>query len=136
MMLLDLNRNVNQSQDLDLSQMVLLDWHLHLQRLRDHSSPTTVVKMKLLLTASWLMPQRCNTQKIGLSIFVLLFLPTFPSRKFSPGHRLMTGKIQEILILATSAPALVASHDPFSRIVCPGICENVATLGATFGMSA
>src|SRR3954464_15264293 len=58
MMLLDLNLNVDQSHDLDLSQMVLLDWHFHLQRLRAHYSPTTVVKMKPLLTASWVRPQR------------------------------------------------------------------------------
>ena len=49
----------------------------------------------------------CNTPKIGLSIFVLLFLPTFPSRKFSPGYRLRTGKIQMIRDLATSSPALL-----------------------------
>src|SRR3954463_126073 len=58
MMLLDLNLTLDQGQDLDPSQMVLLDWHLHLQRLRGHSSPTTIVKMKLLLTSSWLRPQR------------------------------------------------------------------------------
>src|SRR4051812_47203533 len=58
MMLMDLNLNVDQSQDLDLSQMVLLDWDLHLQRLRARSSPTKVVKMKLLINASWLRPQR------------------------------------------------------------------------------
>src|SRR3954471_22816796 len=56
----------------------------------------------------------CNTPKIGLSIFVLLFLSTFPSRKISPGYRLTTGKIQTMLGLATSSPALVASHEPFS----------------------
>src|SRR3954464_6789936 len=43
----------------------------------------------------------CNTPKIGLSIFVLLFLPTFPSQKICPGYRLMTRKIQTILDLAT-----------------------------------
>src|SRR3954463_15665817 len=69
-------------------------------------------------------------QKSGYRFLCCYSLPTFPSRKISPGYRLTTGKIQMMLGLATSSPALVASHDPFSPVICPGICENVATICA------
>ena len=52
-------------------------------------------------------------QKSGYRFLCCYSLPTFPSRKISPGYRLTTGKIQMMLGLATSSPAFVASHDPF-----------------------
>ena len=73
------NLNVDQSQDLDLSQMVLLDWHLNLQRLRGHSSPTTAVKMKLLLTASWLRPLRYHQNPRMILLMALLMKVTLKS---------------------------------------------------------
>src|SRR3954469_21022376 len=43
--------------------------------------------------------KQCNTPKIGLSIFVLLFLPSFFCRPFSPGIWFTTRRIQTILTL-------------------------------------
>ena len=69
-------------------------------------------------------------RKLGYRFLCCYSFRPFLPGNFSPGYRLTTGKIQTMSGLATSSPTLVASHDPFSPAICPGICENVATFGA------